>query len=126
NGAEAGSDLDTLLAALERREPAARRTVRDWGSGLAVGLIQLSSVLNPGVILLGGSVAPLFRFVAEEVEAAMRRECLEGCPMPTIAVSALGREGPALGGALIMHQRMFSIDESAIYASAQPINLFQI
>ncbi|WP_018185454.1 ROK family transcriptional regulator [Kaistia granuli] len=125
NGGPQGSDVDALLAALERGDPAARRTAREWGSGLAIGLIQLSSVLNPGVIILGGTVAPLFRFVADEVATAMRREFLEGFPMPKIEISALGLEGPALGGALIMHQRMFSIDESAIYASAQPITLFQ-
>jgi len=125
NGADPVADLDQLIAALEAGDAAAVRTAREWGGGLAIGLIQLSSVLNPGVIILGGTVAPLFRFVAAEVEAAMRREFLEGFPMPRIEVSALGLEGPALGGALIMHQRMFSIDESAIYASAQPINLFQ-
>jgi len=125
NGAAEGADLDQLIAALEAGDASAIRTVREWGGGLAIGLIQLSSVLNPGVIILGGTVAPLFRFVAEEVEAGMRREFLEGFPMPKIEISSLGLEGPALGGALIMHQRMFSIDESAIYASAQPITLFQ-
>ena len=125
NGADPSADLDQLLAALEAGDAAAIRTARHWGGGLAIGLIQLSSVLNPGVIILGGTVAPLFRFVADEVEAAMRGEFLEGFPMPRIEVSALGLEGPALGGALIIHQRMFSIDESAIYASAQPITLFQ-
>ncbi|BCP53650.1 transcriptional regulator [Kaistia sp. 32K] len=126
HGAATDADLDQLIAALGAGDASAIRTVREWGGGLAMGLIQLSSVLNPGVILLGGSVAQLFRFVAEEVEAAMRREFLEGFPMPKIEISRLGLEGPALGGALIMHQRMFSIDESAIYASAQPIHLFQI
>jgi predicted NBD/HSP70 family sugar kinase len=125
NGGEASADIDDLIAAAAAGEAAAIRTVREWGGGLAIGLIQLSSVLNPGVIILGGSVAPLFSFVSDEVASAMRREFLEGFPMPRIEVSALGLEGPALGGALIMHQRMFSIDESAIYASAQPINLFQ-
>lgn len=125
NGADPGSDIDALVAALKRGDPIARWTAQEWGAGLAIGLIQLSSVLNPGVIILGGTVAPLFRFVANEVEAAMRHEFLDGFPMPKIEVSGLGLEGPALGGALIMHQRMFSIDESAIYASAQPISLFQ-
>ncbi len=125
NGADPAASLDRLVAALAAREPAALRTASEWGRHLAIGLVQVTSVLNPGAIILGGTVAPLFRAVAGEVEAAMRREFLDGFPMPRIEVSTLGLEGPALGGALIMHQRMFSIDESAIYAGEQPITLFR-
>ncbi len=117
--------LDGLLAAVASSEAPALRTAADWGRNLAIGLVQVASVLNPGAIILGGSVAPLFRVVAGEVEAAMRREFLDGFPMPRIEVSALGLEGPALGGALIMHQRMFSVDESVIYAGEQPLTLFR-
>jgi predicted NBD/HSP70 family sugar kinase len=119
------ADLDRLLQGLARREEAATATARVWGERLAAGLIQVTSVLNPGLIILGGSVAAVFPHVATEVSKAMQRELLEGFPLPRIEVSGLGVEGPALGGALLMHQRMFSIDESAIYASEQPITLFQ-
>jgi len=125
NGAHPADGFDSFLAALDAGEAAALRTASEWGRRLAIGLVQLTSVLNPGVIILGGTVAPVFRPVAGEVEAAMRREFLEGFPMPKVEVSSLGLEGPALGGALIMHQRMFSIDERAIYASEQPITLFR-
>ncbi|WP_454811263.1 ROK family protein [Labrys neptuniae] len=119
------ADLDRLLQGLTLGESTAITTARVWGKRLAAGLIQVTSVLNPGLIILGGSVAPVFSHVAAEVAQAMQRELLEGFPMPRIEVSGLGVEGPALGGALLMHQRMFSIDESAIYASEQPITLFQ-
>lgn len=125
NGADPAADLAAFLAALDAGEEAARRTASEWGRRLAIGLVQLTSVLNPGAIILGGTVAPVFRHVAAEVEALMRREFLEGFPMPRIEVSSLGLEGPALGSAFIMHQRMFSIDERAIYASEQPITLFR-
>ena len=125
NGGQPGADLAQLLAALDAGDPVARKTASEWGAGLASGLIQLTSVLNPGMIILGGSVAPIYRHVAAAVEAAMQREFLEGFPMPKIEVSTLGLEGPALGGALLMHQRMFSIDETAIYASEQKLTLFR-
>ncbi|GLS18213.1 transcriptional regulator [Labrys miyagiensis] len=125
NGAPDDADIDHLLQALARSDTAALKTAQAWGQGLAMGLIQVTSVLNPGLIILGGSVAPIFPHVAREVEEAMQRELLEGFPMPKIETSSLGLEGPALGAALLMHQRMFSIDESAIYASEQPITLFQ-
>jgi predicted NBD/HSP70 family sugar kinase len=125
NGGPAEATIERLLQGLAGAEAAALHTAQAWGQGLATGLIQVTSVLNPGLIILGGSVAPVFPYVAAEVAAVMQRELLEGFPMPKIETSALGIEGPALGGALLMHQRMFSIDESAIYASEQPITLFQ-
>jgi predicted NBD/HSP70 family sugar kinase len=125
NGAPATADIEHLLNALALGDEAALKTAQAWGQGLATGLIQVTSVLNPGLIILGGSVAPLFPYVAREVQQAMQRELLEGFPMPKIEASSLGLEGPALGAALLMHQSMFSIVESAIYASEQPITLFQ-
>ncbi|RUT31375.1 ROK family transcriptional regulator [Arsenicitalea aurantiaca] len=124
NGGPQDAGLEQLLEALARRDKIALLTARDWGSRLALGLVQVASVLNPGQIILGGSVAPVFAAVAEEVEAAMRAEFIEGFPMPRILVSSLGQEGPALGAALLLHQRMLSVDESLIYPGAAPETLF--
>jgi predicted NBD/HSP70 family sugar kinase len=114
NGGGSASTLDELLLCLERGDKTAQSTASDWGSRLANGLTQLTMVLNPGLIILGGSVAPVFRYVAEEVKEAMAREFLEGYPSPKIEISAFGPEGPAFGGACLIHQRIFSIDERRI------------
>ncbi len=114
NGGPATATLDELLLSLERGDGAARRTASDWGSRLANGLTQLTMVLNPGLIILGGSVAPVFRYVADEVKDAMGREFLDGYPGPKVEISTFGSEGSAFGGACLIHQRMFSIDERRI------------
>lgn len=124
NGAPAAAGLEALLEGLDAGEPVAVRTASEWGDRLARGLIQLTSVLNPGLIVLGGSVAPIFPHVAHEVLDAMRGEFLEGFPVPKVELSALGPEGPALGGALLLHQRMFSVDERMIYPGGEPATLF--
>ena len=120
----ASAGLDVLLSALGAGEEAASRTAQEWGAHLASGLLQITNVLNPGLIILGGSVAPIFPFVARRVEEAMRREFVEGYPMPKIELSTLGADGSALGGAALLHQKMFSVDERVIYPDAQSVRLF--
>ncbi|HYD39514.1 MAG TPA: ROK family transcriptional regulator [Anaeromyxobacter sp.] len=120
HGAPRSADLPHLLAALRAREPAALRTAREWGDHLARGLVAITDVLAPGRIVLGGSVAPLFPHVADRVEAAMRGELLEGLPVPRVEVSRLGPEGAAFGGACLLHQSLFAVDEGRVHARERP------
>lgn len=120
HGAPRSADLPHLLAALRAREPAAVRTARAWGDHLARGLVAITDVLAPGRIVLGGSVAPLYPHVADRVEAAMRAELLEGFPVPPVEVSRLGAEGAAFGGACLLHQSLFAVDEGRIHAQELP------
>jgi len=108
------ADWDALLAACRAGEPAALEVVRTWGAKLAQGLTQISVILNPQCIVLGGSVGPLFEFVAGEVRAAISRQLIEGFPMPEIRVSSLGEDGTPLGAALLMHRKFFSVDEQLL------------
>ncbi|WP_108399003.1 ROK family transcriptional regulator [Devosia submarina] len=119
HGADPQSTLDDLLAAIGRSESIALKTAHDWGQKLALGLTQITSVLNPSAIVLGGSVAPVFDVVADDILGAMRKEFIEGFRMPEIRVSALGIDGPSLGGAMLMHQQMFSVDEKVLHHGEQ-------
>jgi len=108
------ADWDALLAACRSGERAALEVAHTWGAKLAHGLTQISVILNPQCIVLGGSVGPLFGFVAGEVRAAISRELIEGFPMPEIRVSPLGEDGTPLGMALLMHRKFFSVDEQLL------------
>jgi predicted NBD/HSP70 family sugar kinase len=120
NGAPPSSDLPHLLAALRTRDPIALRTAADWGVSLARGLVAITDVLDPGLIVLGGSVAQIFPYVARRVEAAMRAEFLDGFPAPRIELSRLGPGGAAFGGACLLHQAMFAVDERMVHAREEP------
>lgn len=106
--------FEQLLLALVEYEPDAVRASTEWGDWLAKGLLHIVNAIDPGTIILGGSVAQVFPFVRDRVERTMKQQLIDGFPMPNIEVSPLGRDGAALGGALHMHQRMFSVDENAL------------
>ena len=82
---------------------------------LARGLATLTSVLNPEVIVLGGPVASLFAYARDHVDHSLRKHLLANHPLPEIALSKLGIEGPAIGAASMLHQSMFSIDEKLVF-----------
>jgi predicted NBD/HSP70 family sugar kinase len=120
NGASPKASFHQLVNALREGEPIAMRTANDWAQKLAVGLVQLTNVLAPGLIILGGSVAELYGHVGDRVRTLMQSAFLEGFPVPKIELSRLGPEGAAFGGACLLHQAMFSVDERLLHSQGDP------
>jgi len=107
-------EFDELIAAVERAEPAALKTVHAWGQTMAQALTQISTILNPRRIILGGSVSALFARVADEINTRLGHELIDGFTLPEIRVSTLGAESTALGAALMMHRHFFTLDEEVL------------
>lgn len=99
-----------LVQALEAGEPTAWETARHWAYWLGRGLASVANVLDPGHVVLGGSVARLFPFVQEEAHEALRRHVFEDYQVPTLALAHHTRDGPAIGAACLLHQEMLSLD----------------
>ena len=123
-GEEAG--LARFLHALAQREQAAVRTAEDWGEWLVRGLSHIVNLLNPDLIIIGGSVGHIFPFVASQIRDALRATLRSDEQMPRIEMSELGVEGPALGAALLLHQKMFSVDEKAVFPKGDARGLIRI
>lgn len=119
NGAPPSADLPHLVSAVRAGEAVAVRTANEWGDCLAHGLVAITDVLDPGLIVLGGSVAALFPPVRARVEATMRAAFLEGFPVPRIELSRLGSGGAAFGGACLLHQAMFAVDERLVHSQTR-------
>ncbi len=100
---------------LARDEAAALTVAREWGHWLAEGLLHATNLLNPRTIVLGGSLTPLYARVGPEVEAILAARLIEGVAAPGIEISSLGEYGAAVGGACIMHQRFFAVDEQMFH-----------
>lgn len=111
------ASIEGFLQHLDRAQPAATAAAAEWAGWLGRGLLTLIDILNPDLIVLGGSVAPLYCRVAAQVQRVLRAGLIEGLPMPRIEVSRLGEHGAAIGAALLLHQRMFSINAGNLVAA---------
>ena len=112
-------DIDAFLQQAEAGDPPAIAAMNDWSFYLGRGLAIISSIFNPSKIVLGGPVAALFRLCEDEVLLNIHRNLLDDHPVPTVALSRLGLEGPALGGASMLHRDMLSVDQGRVFRKAQ-------
>ncbi len=123
-GPEGG--LTRFLESLAQREDAAVRTAHDWSKWLVRGLSHIVNLLNPDLIIIGGSVGQIFPFVAPQIRATLRATLQSEDQMPRIEMSEFGMEGPTFGAALLMHQRMFSVDEKAVFPRGDSRGLMRV
>ena len=111
----ASQTMEQFEAALTRGTDGALATATEWVGHLGRGLATLTCVLNPDSIVLGGPMAVLARNREGEVVEAMRRYLLPDHPIPSVRVSTLGSEGPAVGAALMIHKQTFSFDDDLVF-----------
>lgn len=110
-----GNGFSDLYEAILRAEPAAMSTLRDWAFYLGRTVAMIGSIFNPSRIVLGGKVASLFPLCGNLLDEALAMNVLPDQPIPEIRLSPLEVEGPALGGALVLHRQMFSLDEELVF-----------
>lgn len=108
-------DLEAFMTAARLRQKAAMKTIEDWSFYLGRALAMLCSVFNPSKIVLGGPLGQLFDLCSDEVTGFLRGNLLDDHPVPPVILSGLGLEGPALGGASMLHRQMFSVDENLVF-----------
>jgi predicted NBD/HSP70 family sugar kinase len=113
-----GPQWPDFLAALQSQTPAALRTLAEWGWWMGRGLASLISVLDPGRILLGGPVASLFALAEQEVIGSIKRHLVPPFHLPALAVSELGANACALGGAMMLHHAHLSIDQRLVFGAS--------
>ena len=107
--------LEQFEASLVLGAESAVTTASEWAGHLGRGLAILTCILNPGSIVLGGPVAELARHREEDLVRAMQQCLLPDHPMPTLQVSSLGPDAPALGAALMIHKQAFSFDDELVF-----------
>ena len=112
--------IEDFLGKAEAGKPAATGAMNDWSFYLGRGLAIIASIFNPLRFVLGGPVAGLFRQCEADVISNIRRNLLDDHSVPIVALSALGLERPALGGASMLHQNMLSLDRERVFRTTQP------
>lgn len=90
----AGSRASELMAALNEADPATLESVEAYASALAPGLSALVLVLNPRLLVLGGTARLIGRPLLEAIGRMVEERVLRA---PELRLSSLGEEAAALG-----------------------------
>ncbi len=120
HGGGAAGDIEKFLDMAREGDAAALAAMHDWAFYLGRGLAIISNIFNPSRVVLGGPVARLFQLCAEDILRNTRRNLLDDHPVPEVVLSTLGLDGPALGGASMLHHDMISVDEDLVFRKGQP------
>lgn len=111
--------IEEFLQAAASGEVPALAATNDWSAYLGRGIAIIASIFNPSRIVLGGPVARLFELCRGAVVAHVGRNLLDDHPVPEVSLSPLGLEGPALGGASMLHRNMLAVDQDLVFRSRQ-------
>lgn len=99
--------LEGFLAAHEAGDPAARRVAGEWVEVTAQALSTLTSVLDPGRIVFGGSMSALARRVRPELELAYDRLLMHGTARPRLVLAESAEHSVARGCADLQRAALF-------------------
>ncbi|ODT30614.1 MAG: sugar kinase [Kaistia sp. SCN 65-12] len=113
-----GADLKTFLGDVRDRVPQAVQLAEEWATLFAFAVVQISRLIDPNRIVLGGSVAELYPLVAARVDAHIRSLQADTFPIPEIVFNESAACGSAFGAAYIMHQRFMSLDNQMLNRDA--------
>ncbi|OCX58195.1 hypothetical protein BFP70_19265 [Thioclava sp. SK-1] len=101
--------LQDFLDALARDEPVAHQVAADWAVYLGRGLANLTVLLNPRRVILGGRGAGVLPFAGGQLTAEISAHLLPATPLPAVEVSTVGPEAPAVGVAKMLHRNYFAL-----------------
>ncbi len=99
-----GTDAVTVFRAFELGDARALHAVDVFCKTLGWTLAQVSSVLDPQMILLGGGLAGSFDLYAEQLTGQYRAHAIGPCRETPVVRSRLGRDAGALGAALFARE----------------------
>jgi predicted NBD/HSP70 family sugar kinase len=112
--------LSDFLSDVRDRVPAAIAIAEEWAQALAFAVVQVSCLIDPDRIVLGGAMAELYPMVAARVAAHIRELKVEGLRSPEIVLNEDAAHGSAFGAACIMHQRFFSLENERLQKIGDP------
>jgi predicted NBD/HSP70 family sugar kinase len=103
-----GLDLPQLIAAAQDDDSLAAPLIAEAGQHLGVAIANLLNLLNPGVVVLGGTLATAGETLLRPLRQAMaRRSLFTSLASTQVRVSPLGDHAIALGAAgLVLHEAL--------------------
>ncbi|MGJ8583562.1 MAG: ROK family transcriptional regulator [Marinosulfonomonas sp.] len=108
------TSFESFLEKVRDREPNAVLIAEKWASHIAFAFVQVSRMIDPNRIVIGGSVSALYPLVQARVAAHIKALQDGNFPTPEISVDNSGWYGSALGAACMLHNRFLSIENEEL------------
>ncbi len=109
---ESGGEAATAAEVLGQAEggvTAAQQALDRWLYWVARGIATLMYVLDPGEVIIGGTLAGLVPGLLDRLGPLLAAERVAKSEDVKIALSSFGQDGGAVGGAALLYQNIFQV-----------------
>jgi predicted NBD/HSP70 family sugar kinase len=101
--------VDGLIAAAAAGDPEALASLEHVGRWLGIGLVSLTNVFNPTLVVLGGIFERIHPHIADAVNAELDRRALRASrELVRVSPGTMGVDGPLLGAAELAFEPMLA------------------
>ncbi|MEM6712026.1 MAG: ROK family transcriptional regulator [Pseudomonadota bacterium] len=111
------STIRELTALAEQGHEGARHVFDLWVRRLAVGLCNVTMIVNPSEIVLGGRTSVLASVDPDHVRSVVGKQLHPMFKAPPIRTADLGVFAAAAGAASVMHNRSMTLEPAAQFAT---------
>jgi predicted NBD/HSP70 family sugar kinase len=102
--------LDQVIALVHHRDPGALRLVADAGRAVGRALAGICSVLDPGLVIVGGELAPAGQPLLESIQESLDRWFSPAAgSRPVVILGELGAQAEVLGAVALAMQQVAAV-----------------
>jgi len=100
-----------IFLAAEQGDPLAREILEETGSYLGIGVASIVNILNPEAVIICGEIITAGEIVLRSLRSTVSNRAL-AYPVKHLEIikSDLGKDGVAIGAAVLIMESIFSID----------------
>lgn len=107
------ASLRDFLTLLDQGDVLAHEVLSECIGYFARGLAIATAMLNPQAVIIGGRACALVPHAQQDLQEKLARYLVASTSPPRLMLSNVGREGPAVGAALKLHDLAYFLPEEA-------------
>jgi predicted NBD/HSP70 family sugar kinase len=100
--------LERIIDALSQRDKVAHKLIYDMGTYLGIAISNIVNILNPELVILGGSLMQVKDFFTEIISQSIKTNCLPKLALEVkVGSSNLGTKSGILGASTLITKEIF-------------------